>query len=66
MDAKQFNVGLANLREVRDEIKPLERQLAKLQAELEKLQAKRDQQIRTLAPTRRRKRTGLRPQLESR
>ncbi|WP_351233247.1 Mucin-19 [Streptomyces sp. NPDC002133] len=36
MDSKAYNAGLAELREVRDEIKPLERQLAKLHAERDK------------------------------
>ncbi|MFG2775313.1 hypothetical protein [Streptomyces sp. NPDC048350] len=45
MNAKAYTEGLAKLREVRDEIRPLERQLAKIQAELDKLQAKRDQKI---------------------
>ncbi|MDQ0945975.1 Mucin-19 [Streptomyces sp. V1I1] len=41
MDAKDFTEGLAELRKVRDAIKPLERQLAKLHAE-------RDKKVRTL------------------
>ncbi|MFE5482978.1 Mucin-19 [Streptomyces sp. NPDC056527] len=45
MDSKAYSSGLAALREVRDEIKPLERQLVKLRAELEKLQNQRDQRI---------------------
>ncbi|MDQ1013142.1 uncharacterized protein YggE [Streptomyces sp. V4I23] len=36
MDSKAYNAGLAELREIRNEIKPLERQLAKLQAERDK------------------------------
>lgn len=36
MDAKTYNDGLADLRELRDEIKPLERRLKKLQADRDK------------------------------
>ncbi|MEV8563393.1 hypothetical protein AB0478_44805 [Streptomyces sp. NPDC051917] len=36
MDAKSYNDGLADLRKLRDEIKPLERQLRKLQADRDK------------------------------
>lgn len=36
MDSKAYTAGLAELREVRDEIKPLERQLAKLRTERDK------------------------------
>lgn len=36
MDSKAYSAGLAKLREVRDQIKPLERQLAKLHTEREK------------------------------
>ncbi|WP_331758827.1 Mucin-19 [Streptomyces anulatus] len=46
--AKAYQDGLAELRGVRDEIKPREKQLAKLQAELGKLRADRDEKIRTL------------------
>ncbi|MFI0596605.1 hypothetical protein [Streptomyces griseus] len=45
---KAYQDGLAALRGVREEIKPREKQLAKLQAELEKLRADRDEKIRTL------------------
>ncbi|WSN72619.1 Mucin-19 (plasmid) [Streptomyces sp. NBC_01361] len=45
MSSKVYSEGLTELRGVRDEIKPLERQLAKVQAELGKLQARRDQKI---------------------
>ncbi|MEU5108213.1 Mucin-19 [Streptomyces sp. NPDC021354] len=45
MSNTQYAAGLAELREVRDEIKPLARQLAKLQSELGKLQALRDRKI---------------------
>ncbi|MFE3151195.1 hypothetical protein ACFXJ6_31755 [Streptomyces sp. NPDC059218] len=46
--AKGYQEGLAVLRAVRDEIKPLERQLAKVQAELGKLHATRDQKVQEL------------------
>ncbi|MFF2902402.1 hypothetical protein [Streptomyces sp. NPDC057966] len=46
--AKGYQEGLAALRAVRDEIKPLERQLAKVQAELGKLHATRDQKVQEL------------------
>ncbi|WP_331736832.1 Mucin-19 (plasmid) [Streptomyces canus] len=36
MDAKSYNAGLAELRELRDEIRPLERQLKKLLADRDK------------------------------
>nr|WP_318036759.1 Mucin-19 [Streptomyces chengmaiensis] len=45
MDNKAYAEGLAKLREVRDEIRPLERQLAKIQGELTKLATRRDQKI---------------------
>ncbi|GEB62162.1 hypothetical protein [Streptomyces gardneri] len=45
MDSKAFSGGLAELRELRDEIKPLLRDLTKLQAELDKLQTRRDRRI---------------------
>ncbi|MFH8736843.1 hypothetical protein [Streptomyces sp. NPDC017964] len=45
ISSKAYTEGLTELRGVRDEIKPLERQLAKVQAELGKLQARRDQKI---------------------
>lgn len=45
---KAYQDGLAGLRAVRDKAKPLERQLAKIQAELEKLYAQRDREVRTL------------------
>ncbi|MER7111893.1 Mucin-19 [Streptomyces sp. NPDC000229] len=48
MDSKAYTAGLAKLREVRDEIKPRERQLAKIQSELDKLRAERDDNVRTL------------------
>ncbi|OEJ21567.1 Mucin-19 [Streptomyces agglomeratus] len=48
MDSKTYTEGLAELRGVRDEIKPRERQLAKLQAELDKLRAQRDEKVRAL------------------
>ncbi|MFE7111127.1 hypothetical protein ACFU98_42780 [Streptomyces sp. NPDC057575] len=46
--AKGYQECLAALRAVRDEIKPLERQLAKVQAELGKLRAARDQKVQEL------------------
>lgn len=45
---KSYTEGLAELRAVRDEIKPRERQLTKLQAELDKLRAERDEKVRRL------------------
>ncbi|HBF83361.1 MAG TPA: Mucin-19 [Streptomyces sp.] len=48
MTPKAYQEGLAGLRGVRDKAKPLERQLAKVQAELAKLYAQRDQDIRFL------------------
>ncbi|MFD3728778.1 hypothetical protein [Streptomyces sp. NPDC058671] len=45
MDSKAYSGGLAELRGLRDEIKPLQRDLAKLQAELAKLESRRDQRI---------------------
>ncbi|MFD9047840.1 Mucin-19 [Streptomyces zaomyceticus] len=45
MDSKAYSGGLAELRELRDEIKPLLRDLAKVQAELAKLESRRDQRI---------------------
>ncbi|MET9427903.1 MULTISPECIES: Mucin-19 [unclassified Streptomyces] len=48
MDSKAYTAGLAKLREVRDEIKPRERQLAKIQSELDKLRAERDANVQTL------------------
>lgn len=46
--AKAYQDGLAELRGVRDEMKPLERQLTKIQADLGKLRAQRDEKIRAL------------------
>ncbi|MFB8443606.1 Mucin-19 [Streptomyces niveus] len=48
MDSKTYTAGLAELRTVRDEIKPLEKQLAKIEAELYKLRRVRDERIREL------------------
>ncbi|MEV7442950.1 hypothetical protein AB0O22_17655 [Streptomyces sp. NPDC091204] len=45
MDSKAYSGGLAELRALRDDIKPLQRELSKLQAELTKLRSRRDQQI---------------------
>ncbi|WP_323181433.1 Mucin-19 [Streptomyces sp. NBC_00154] len=46
--AKAYQDGLAELRGVRDEMKPLERQLTKIQADLGKLRTQRDEKIRAL------------------
>ncbi|WP_327241102.1 Mucin-19 [Streptomyces sp. NBC_01320] len=48
ISAKGYQDGLAELREVRDAMKPLERQLAKIQTELGKLRAQRDEKVRVL------------------
>ncbi|MFE9481216.1 Mucin-19 [Streptomyces spororaveus] len=48
MDSKEFSTGLAELRAVRDELKPLERELAQLQAKVGKLHDRRAEQIRRL------------------
>ncbi|MGW0556750.1 hypothetical protein ACWDZ6_21540 [Streptomyces sp. NPDC002926] len=48
MDSKAYTASLAELREVREEIKPRERQLAKIQGELDKLRAERDEKVRAL------------------
>lgn len=48
ISAKGYQDGLAELRGVRDEMKPLERQLTKIQADLGKLRAERDEKIRAL------------------
>lgn len=48
MDAKTYTTGLAELRTVRDQIKPLEKQLAKIEAELDRLRPVRDGKIREL------------------
>ncbi|MER8236103.1 Mucin-19 [Streptomyces sp. NPDC094049] len=45
MDNKTYSSGLAELRELRDEMKPLRRDLAKIQAELARLESHRDQRI---------------------
>lgn len=48
ISAKNYQDGLAALRGVRDEMKPLERQLAKIQTELDKLRVQRDEKVRSL------------------
>lgn len=45
MDSKTYSAGLVELRTVRDGIKPLERQLAKIESELGKLRSVRDEKI---------------------
>ncbi|MGW7433305.1 hypothetical protein ACWGIN_27665 [Streptomyces sp. NPDC054861] len=45
MDSKACSSDLAELRELRDEMKPLLRDLAELQAELAKLASRRDRRI---------------------
>ncbi|MFD9078229.1 Mucin-19 [Streptomyces erythrochromogenes] len=45
MDSKAYSGGLAELRALRDDIKPLQRELSKLQADLAKLHSRRDRQI---------------------
>ncbi|MEU8708678.1 Mucin-19 [Streptomyces sp. NPDC048565] len=46
---QDYQKGLAELREIRDAIKPLQRQLEKLENDLGKLRARRDERVRTLA-----------------
>ncbi|MFI7359562.1 Mucin-19 [Streptomyces avidinii] len=48
MNSKEFSTGLADLRAVRDELKPLERELAQLQAKVGKLRERRAEKIREL------------------
>ncbi|MFZ3475864.1 hypothetical protein ACODT3_41475 [Streptomyces sp. 4.24] len=48
MDSKEFSTGLAELRAVRDELKPLERELMQLQAKVGKLHDSRAEKIRQL------------------
>ncbi|MFJ4879962.1 Mucin-19 [Streptomyces sp. NPDC088745] len=48
MDSKEFSTGLTELRAVRDELKPLERELTQLQAKIGKLHANRAEKIRRL------------------
>ncbi|MFJ6354889.1 Mucin-19 [Streptomyces sp. NPDC092046] len=45
MDSKAYSGGLAELRGLRDEIRPLLRDVAKLKADLAKLESRRDQRI---------------------
>ncbi|MFD3922872.1 Mucin-19 [Streptomyces sp. NPDC058595] len=49
MDSRTYTAGLAELRTVRDQIKPLDKQLAKLQAERDKLRHARDEKIQELS-----------------
>ncbi|MGO4459937.1 Mucin-19 [Streptomyces sp. M-16] len=48
MNSKEFSTGLAELRAVRDELKPLERELTQLQAKIGKLHDSRAEKIRQL------------------
>ncbi|MEY2229710.1 Mucin-19 [Streptomyces sp. BF23-19] len=48
MDNKEYSAGLTELRAVRDELKPLERELAQLQAKVGKLHDSRAEKIRQL------------------
>ncbi|MFD6113840.1 Mucin-19 [Streptomyces yangpuensis] len=48
MDNKEYSAGLSELRAVRDELKPLERELVQLQAKVGKLHDRRAEQIRQL------------------
>ncbi|MEV8536184.1 Mucin-19 [Streptomyces sp. NPDC051211] len=48
MDNKKYSAGLSELRAVRDELKPLERELAQLQAKVGKLRDRRAEKIRQL------------------
>ncbi|MFG2878805.1 Mucin-19 [Streptomyces sp. NPDC048337] len=48
MNSKEFSTGLAELRAVRDELKPLERELTQLQAKIGKLHGSRAEKIRQL------------------
>ncbi|MFD5066238.1 Mucin-19, partial [Streptomyces sp. NPDC058394] len=48
MDSKADSGGLAELRALRDDIQPLQRELSKLQADLAKLHSRRDRQIMQL------------------
>ncbi|WP_327388910.1 hypothetical protein [Streptomyces sp. NBC_01207] len=48
MDNKEYSAGLGELRAVRDELKPLERELAQLQAKVDKLREHRAEKIRQL------------------
>ncbi|WP_331719678.1 Mucin-19 [Streptomyces virginiae] len=48
MDNKEYSAGLTELRAVRDELKPLERELAQLQAKVGKLRERRAEKIREL------------------
>ncbi|MFG2298476.1 Mucin-19 [Streptomyces sp. NPDC048603] len=48
MNSKEFSTGLGELRAVRDELKPLERELTQLQARIGKLHDSRAEKIRQL------------------
>ncbi|MFJ3817772.1 Mucin-19 [Streptomyces sp. NPDC090056] len=48
MDSKKYSAGLGELRAVRDELKPLERELTQLQAKIGKLHTSRTEKIRQL------------------
>ncbi|MEU2391909.1 Mucin-19 [Streptomyces sp. NPDC007369] len=48
MDNKEYSAGLSELRAVRDELRPLERELAQLQAKVDKLRERRGAKIRQL------------------
>ncbi|MBT2406858.1 MULTISPECIES: Mucin-19 [unclassified Streptomyces] len=48
MNSKEFSTGLAELRAVRDELKPLERELTQLQAKVAKLRERRDEKVQQL------------------
>lgn len=48
MDNKEYSSGLSELRAVRDELRPLERELAQLQAKVGRLHERRAEQIRQL------------------
>ncbi|WP_329449114.1 Mucin-19 (plasmid) [Streptomyces sp. NBC_01426] len=48
MDNKDYSAGLGELRAVRDELKPLERELTQLQAKVAKLRDRRAEKIREL------------------
>ncbi|MFG2667627.1 Mucin-19 [Streptomyces sp. NPDC048387] len=48
MDSKKYSAGLGELRAVRDELKPLERELTQLQAKIGKLHGSRAEKIRQL------------------
>ncbi|MCY0946313.1 Mucin-19 [Streptomyces antarcticus] len=49
MDTKKYSAGLSELRAVRDELKPLERELGQLQAKVDKLREHRAEKVRELS-----------------